>query len=1036
MLFWLRRLKRERDVSSSLLPINLLSSLAPMNLLCLSNPLRTITFGLLLTAFAATQTQANKADSIQVTVTQGTNMAADLSPDKTQIAIDLQGTIWLVPVSGGVAKPITDVLGDCRQPSWSPDGKQVAFHAFWDGRYHLWVVSKNGGKPRQLTRGIYDDREPHWSPDGKQIVFASDRSGNYDIWQLTLADSTLTQLTNDSDNDFNPMFSPDGKQVAFVSERTDAPGIYVLTPGSSEKLVSPSTAKLTGPGWQPDGSHLFYTALTNSQSGLTMASVTTGKSQMLTEVTEDVFPFRASWLSSNEYLYTADGLLKRKKIGSQTAQTIPFHAIITLPRNTYTRKTYDFDTQNPHAVQGIKGAAISPDGQQIAFAALGDLWVLTKGNPTPQRLTQGPTMEVEPNWSPDGTKLTYISDRNGNMDVWIRDLKTGEDKLLTDMVDDLHFPTWSPDGSKIAFYQSDPRNAWGRSTLYTSDVTYTADVTSPKTQKRHESVFVPSQATWSADSKTIAVSALHPYSSRYREGVSEILLISLDGKNDRYVTPAPAHSLATRGQNGPVWSPDGTKMAYILDGLLWLTDVTPDGTMSGTPRQLTSEQSDTPTWTGDSKSLLFLATDTLKQVYLADGHIETHPMDLTWQIRQPTGQLVIHAGRLFDGRANTYRQNVDILIEGHRIRAIVPHQVGRLNSKIIDASTKTVIPGLFEMHTHQHSMVGEKIGRLWLSFGITSVREPGADPYDALERKESWASGTRPGPRQFFTGGLTDGNRIYYGAATSINSEEQLNRELNRSVRLGYDLIKTYVRMPDAMQQRITTFAHAHGMPVSSHEIFPAMRYDVDAVEHIGGTSRRGYSPKITAMNRSYQDVIQLLAKSGMNITPTASLQGGFSVIGVKEPGLYANRQYRTFYSEDYSNALQASAAQYAKISPGYLSNFGNLQKGIKALIDAGAHVTTGTDSPFVPYGLSLHTELQSFVGAGLTPYQALRSATLWAAETVGVSKDLGSIEPGKLADMVIVNGDPLTNIHDALKVEQVIRNGEVFTIDQLLTRP
>ena len=962
-------------------------------------------------------------------------MAADLSPDKRQIVMDLQGTIWVLPASGGTARPITDALGDCRQPSWSPDGKQIAFHAFWDGRYHIWTVPATGGKPRQLTAGVYDDREPHWSPDGKRIVFASDRSGNYDIWQLTLADGNLTQLTRDSGNDFSPAFSPDGMQVAFVSDRTDAPGVYVMTPGQPEKIVSASAGKLTGAGWQPDGSHLLYNVLNKSQSGLEMVSVADGKTRMLTEPAEDVFPFRAGWLSADEYLYTANGQLNRRKVGSSSAQTIPFQAIIALPQTTYKRKTYDFDNRNPQPVRGIKGATISPDGKQIAFAALGDLWLLTKGTKTPERLTQGPTMEVEPNWSPDGLKLAYVSDRNGNMDVWIRDLKTGQDKLLADMPDDLHYPGWSPDGSKIAFYQSDPRNAWGRSTLYAADVTYTADVTAPKTRKLHESVFVPSQASWSADGKTIAVSALHPYSSRYREGVSEVLLLSLDGKNDRYVSPAPNHSLATRGQNGPVWSPDGTKMAYVLDGLLWITDVQPDGTITGKPRQLTTEQADTPTWTGDSKSLLFLATDALKQVYLTDGRIESIPMDLTWTANQPTGTIVIHAGRLFDGKANAYRNNVDILIEGHRIKAIEAHRAGRAGT-LIDASNKTVIPGLFEMHTHQHSMVGEKIGRLWLSFGITSVREPGADPYDALERKESWASGTRPGPRQFFTGGLTDGTRIYYGAATSINSDEQLDRELNRAVRLGYDLIKTYVRMPDAMQQRITAFAHAHGLPVSSHEIFPAMRYDVDAVEHIGGTSRRGYSPKITAMNRSYQDVVQLLAKSGMNITPTASLQGGFAVMTTKDPGLLENRQYRAFYSEEYTNALHAGALQYAKISPGYLTNFGNLQKGVKALVDAGAHVTTGTDSPFVPYGMSLHTELQAFVDAGLTPYQALRSATIWAAETVGVSQDLGSIEPGKLADLVIVNGDPLTTIKDALNVEQVIRNGEVLPIDRLLTRP
>jgi len=981
---------------------------------------------LLVSAIYPALASANKADSIRVTVTEGTNMAADLSPDKKLIAMDLQGTIWVVPVGGGTARPVTDPLGDCRQPSWSPDGTQIAFHAFWDGRYHLWTVGKNGGKPRQLTTGLYDDREPHWSPDGKRIVFASDRAGNYDVWQLTVADSTLTQITTDSGNDYNPTFSPDGSKIAYVSDRTDAPGIYVITPGKPEKLVANPRGKVSGPNWQPNGARLFYNTLTKLQSGLEMVTLADGSITPLTEAAEDVFPFRVSWLSAEEYLYTADGLLKRRKLGSVLAQPIRFQVGIALPRNTYKRKTYDFNSSVPKPVLGIKGPVISPDGKQIAFAALGDLWLLTKGNKVPKALTNGPAMDVEPNWSPDGTKLAYMSDRNGNMDVWIRDLVTGKDKLLVDMPEDLNFPTFSPDGNKVAFYQGDPRNAWGRSTLYT------ADVSTPKTTKVHESLFVPSQASWSPDGKTIAVSALHPYSSLYREGVSEVLLLSIDGRKDRFVSPAPGHSLGTRSKNGPVWSPDGSQMAYILDGELWVTTVTPDGTPTGEPRQLTGEQSECPSWTADSKSLLYLAIDVLKQVYVADGHTELIPMELTWQSRQPSGQTVVHAGRLFDGKSTTYRRNVDILLDGNRIKAIEPHRAGRAGT-LIDASDKTVMPGLFEMHTHQHSMVGEKIGRLWLSYGITSVREPGADPYDALERKESWAAGVRQGPRQFFTGGLTDGTRIYYGAATSINSDEQLDRELNRAVRLGYDLIKTYVRMPDAMQQRITAFAHANGLPVSSHEIFPAMRYDVDAVEHIGGTSRRGYSPKITAMNRSYQDVIQLIAKSGMNITPTASLQGGFNVMASKDPKFYENRQYKAFYSEEYTNALQASTAQYLIINPGYLINFGNLQKGIKALIQAGAHVTTGTDSPFVPYGYSLHTELQSFVDAGLTPYEALRSATIWAAETVGVSKDLGSVEPGKLADLVIVQGDPLGNIRDALKVQQVIKNGEVMTIDALL---
>ncbi|WP_421826637.1 amidohydrolase family protein [Larkinella sp.] len=973
------------------------------------------------------------ADSLKITVTEGTNMAAVLSPDQKTIAIDLQGTIWVLPAGGGTARPVTDALGDCRQPAWSPDGNWIVFHAFWDGIYHLWMVNKDGSGKKQLTFGVFDDREPHWSPDGKHLVFSSDRSGNYDIWQLTLETGVLTQLTRNPANDYNPAFSPDGRQVAFVSERTDSPGLYRIDEMGKEHLLTASPAKLAAPAWQPDGLQVFYNILTKNQSGLAVASVATGSSQILTPPAEDVFPFRISWASATDYLYTADGKLKKQSLKPAPTREIAFQATVSLARTTYQRKRYDFDQPAPQPVRGIKGPTVSPDGKQIVFAALGDLWLLTNGVPQPKALTSDVYIEADPAWSPDGTKLAFTSDRQGNMDLWVRDLKTGEDRRLVDLPDDLNFPVWSPDGSRIAFYEGDPRNVWGRGTLNL------VDVRTGQVEKYHESVFVPSQPSWSPTGKTIALSALDVYSSRYREGVTEILLVTIDGKadgnSDRHVSPVPDRSLGTRGKNGPAWSPNGQFMAYILDGLLWVSPVDALGNFTGPAKRLTNELADSPSWTGDSQRLVYLATDTLKQVFLADGRIETIPMNFTWQIKKPLGQTVIHAGQVFDGRTAAYRKNVDILIEGSRIKAIVPHQAGRAG-KLIDASDKTVIPGLFEMHTHQSAMNGEPQGRLWLSYGITSLRETGADPYDALERKEAWASGRRIGPRQFFTGGLTDGSRIYYGLATSIASGAQLELELNRAVRLNFDLIKTYVRMPDPMQKRITAFAHAHGMPVSSHEIYPAMSYEVDAVEHIGGTSRRGYSPKITGMNRSYQDVIQLLAKSGMNITPTASLQGGFYVMAGKDPAFFENRQYKAFYSERFTTSLQAGASQITRINPGYLTNFRNLQNTIKALVAAGAHVTTGTDSPFVPYAMSLHTELQTFVDAGLTPFEALRSATLRAAEAVGVSKDLGSLEPGKLADLVIVTGDPLATIRDAWNVVSVVKNGEVHTLDDLLKKP
>lgn len=981
--------------------------------------------------FKPTTSQAARgADSLTITVHEGTNIAAALSPDGQTLVIDLQGTLWLLPATGGTARPITDALGDCRQPVWSPDGNWIAFHAYWDGTYHLWMVDKAGRQRKQLTFGPHDDREPHWSPDGNRLVFSSDRSGNYDIWQLELASGTLTQRTHHTANDYNPAFSADGQQVAFVSERSEAPGVYRLAADGREQLVLQHPARLAAPSWQPDGHRILYTVQGSNQSSrLAAINLATGTVDFLTPPASDVFPFRVNWLSASEFLYTADGLLKKQKLGESSATVIPFQVTVSLARPSYTRKRYEFDQTAPQPVRGIRGPVVSPDGTQIAFAALGDLWILTRGNPKPERITADAYLDMDPAWSPDGTELAFISDRKGNMDVWVRNLKTGQDRRLVDREDDLSYPVWSPDGKFIAFYQVDPRNVWGGGVLTT------VDVKTGQIEKRHGSLFVPGQASWSPDSQTLALSALDNYSSRYREGVNAVLLVSLTGQPDRTVSPVPNQSLGTRGKNGPVWSPDGTQMAYIHDGLLWTVAVDRRGNPLGPPKRLTSELADAPSWTADSRSLVFLAVDQLKQVFVESGRIETIPLNVNWQAAQPAGNLVIHAGQVFDGRSATYRRNVDILIQGNRIKAIVPHQPARAGKRI-DASQQTVIPGLFEMHSHQSNLSGELQGRRWLAYGITSVREPGADPYDALERKESWASGRRIGPRHFFTGGLTDGSRIFYGLATSIGSGAQLERELDRAIRLNFDLIKTYVRMPDAMQQRITAFAHAHGIPVSSHEIYPAMRYEVDAVEHIVGTSRRGYSPKISATSRSYQDMIQLVAKSGMNITPTISMHGGFYIMANRDSTLLQNRQYRAFYSEPYTNSLLAGAATLKKLDPGYLTTFNTIQKTLKALVAAGGRVTTGTDSPFIPYGTSLHSELRSFVDAGLTPFETLRAATLWAAEAVGVGNDLGSLEAGKLADLVIVDGDPLAKIEDACRVMTVVKNGFVYSLDELLQKP
>jgi imidazolonepropionase-like amidohydrolase len=323
----------------------------------------------------------------------------------------------------------------------------------------------------------------------------------------------------------------------------------------------------------------------------------------------------------------------------------------------------------------------------------------------------------------------------------------------------------------------------------------------------------------------------------------------------------------------------------------------------------------------------------------------------------------------------------------------------------------------------------ESQGRTWLAFGVTSVRDPGANPYVAKERQEAWNSHRRIGPRTHVTGYLADGNRVYYSFAEGVTSAAHLERALDRANRLELDFIKTYVRLPDHWQRRVVEYAHSIGIPVSSHELYPAVAHGADHVEHIGGTSRRGYQPKVSALGYSYNDVVRLLAESGMGLTATVVLPG-YAVIAAEESDFFTTRQFQTFYGNTVREAALVRARLYASSAAATVKANGRL---LRDLIAADALLVTGTDSPFVPYGAGLHAEFRLFERAGLTPFQILHAATMKSAQATGVADDLGSIEVGKLADIVLVEGDPLNEIRDADNVILTIKNGRAYTLDALL---
>jgi len=965
---------------------------------------------------------------IRLTLTEGTSMSAAVSPDGKVIAIDLLGALWTLSIEGGAARRILDDGYDARMPAWSPDGRRLAFQAYFRDTWHIWIANADGTGLRELTSSAFDDREPHWSPDGTRLAFSSDRSGNYDVWVLTLATGELRALTSNAGNDSMPAWSPDGREIAYVSDRAER-GIYAHpVDGTAERRLVADATTLFTPSWTPDGKTVAYVSVKGATSQLMIGGTA------IAGANEDVFPFRPQWLGPNELLYTADGVIKRRLRSGGTPRVVPFSADVAFTRPAFTPKRHVFNPDGPQPVRGLMHPVISPDGLRVAFVALGDLWTISAagGEAPPDRLTHDAFVEMNPAWSPDGNLLTYSSDRGGTMDLWVRDMRTGRDRRVAAGGASA---SWSPDGSRLAYL--DPQSQLR-----------VVDVNSGEGRQVHERLNEPGRPSWSPDGRAVVMSALHPYSTRFREGTNQVLWVQVEptpsttGRDafapDRWFDPLPHKSIGMRENLGPVWSPDGREMAAIVDGYLASYPVAVDGRPTGTPRRLSPDYASSPSWTGDSRRVLYQALDRFRLVDLTDGRIRDIVPTFSWTASKTTGTTTVHAGRLFDGKATAIRENMDIVVDGNRIVQVDPHRDELHRGAVVDASASTVLPGLIESHTHLTKEYGEALGRIWLAFGITTVRNPATNAFQGLEDREALESGARLGPRLITTGEPLDGTRVYYPGGVALDGGAFIDGQMARAQTLGFDFIKTYVRLPDLLQKRIIETAHAAGMPVTSHEIYPAVAYGADGVEHIRGTSRRGFNPKNSETRRSYRDVIDLLVASQMTLTPTIGIQGGHQVLTLKDGTWLDDPRIKQLFppsASAQSRALRSMPAGEADLA-GREALVVPQEQLVAALVKAGGRVIAGTDSPINPYGLSLLLELEHYVRGGLSPAEAIRSATVVPAEAMGLGADLGTIEPGKLADLVVVDGNPLTDIKDLRRTRRVVKDGVVHDVDGLLRGP
>jgi hypothetical protein len=406
-------------------------------------------------------------------------------------------------------------------------------------------------------------------------------------------------------------------------------------------------------------------------------------------------------------------------------------------------------------------------------------------------------------------------------------------------------------------------------------------------------------------------------------------------------------------------------------------------------------------WSGDGRTLVVRA----RSATGVDPHdfridLRTEPQGsvptptetptIRWTAPAPPPDYVVEIGRLFDGVRATYHRHVDLHVRAGRIAAIVPRGTLPTNGRVIDARDATVIPGLIDLHAHQSALAGERLGRAWLAYGVTTIRELTLVPPEAVERGEAWASGRSPGPRLL----VSSANGVTVEAAGPVRAYPAISQGFGHSL---------------PRQSR------ALAVPQWDAGVFPSrLPTDGDLP-----TLELELSPGFTA----YQDGFsRLIASETTFVTGLAALAGlnGWPTPRPRDDGAFG--------------ALFTPAERSAWERPDALATaVPAIERTVARLVRAGGRVGVGSDAPAVPYGLGVHLELALLARAGIATDQVLRMATAEGALALGLEQHIGTLEEGKLADFVVLEGDPLAHIADSLRIIAVAKGGAWYPRADLL---
>jgi Tol biopolymer transport system component/imidazolonepropionase-like amidohydrolase len=992
---------------------------------------------LFLAACAVSDARQLETETISIETREGTELAFDLAPNDSTIVFDLLGQLWTMPARGGDARAITDAVGDTAEdldPAISPDGRTAVFRAERHGRTGLWLIELASGKVRQLTQVANPDEyqgDAAWSPDGKAIAFTHLGPDSTNVrWYsrvqlLDVASGVIRDVTVERTPRLQmraPAWTPDGKKIAFVAAFPANPlggrAWIVDAGGGRPSPLSPdSTMAVLAASFAPDGKKVALLAGDSLDRPQVWTQEVGGVGNNFAAprrltAHDHVASTRVRWTrDGSALLYAADGKLRRMSVRGDSAATIEFRAHLSVTRPArHLPPARLIDTSAHVPARAFLGLALSPDGKRIGAIALGKLWVIPVGG-RPHAVTDVPFTARGLSWSPNGKEVAWSAGPFGEEDLFAADVNTGVKRQITALAGREAVPSYSPDGRSIAFMH---RKGEQPGALRIIDAHATSAVTDTlRTRKLGPGAVdwtrrVDTYPQWSPASDALLVIA-----GSQGPTPPSAKLVRLSGSVD---TIAPF-------LDNPIffqWNTSGG-LTFVRHDRLWRVAFDGRG-LREQPRPLGDDAALYASTSNDG-SILYISSDGLR-LRSPSGAVRRigWPITYTPPVAPP---LVIRNAHIVDGKGNAATAPSDILIERGRIARIAAGGTIKSSAKMIDAAGKFVMPGLMDLHAHTYRndlLPGP------LYFGVTTVRDQGSSIGPLVAYADGISAGVTPGPRiayggfQFYSDWGIDEEQGR-GIEPEADSDH-VRRSVGLAQAFGAQHIKTRTFRRWDINARMIAEAHRRGMRATGHcaTQLPLIAAGMDAKEHLGFCSTRGAgSPYASNDMMLYDDQIQLLRAAGISVVPTI-IYMSLAVAVVENPKLLdADTEVAQFISkDDFESMPGTDKTNRARLDRAARDARATLSK----LVRAGVTVGTGTDVWQLP--TAVHLELEEFVASGLTPAEAIRAATSSAARIIGVSSDLGSVEPGKWADLVIVDANPLADIRNTRRISAVLQGGRV----------